>query len=62
MAGRVGQMGIVPLAMKLRQIENRIQQGEEFDGIETPVIHTRREINEIIAAVQALVTENVHSS
>jgi signal transduction histidine kinase/FixJ family two-component response regulator len=61
-AGRVGQMGIGQLAMKLRQIENRIHQGEEFDGIETPVIHTRREIDEIVAAVQALVTENVHSS
>lgn len=62
LAGRVGQMGIVPLSLKLRQIETRIQQGEEFDGIETPVIHTRKKIQEIVAAVQLLVAENVHSS
>jgi DNA-binding response OmpR family regulator len=62
MAGRVGQMGIVPLSLRLRQIETRIQQGEEFDGIETPVIHTQKEINEIVAAVQLLVAESVQSS
>jgi CheY-like chemotaxis protein len=61
LAGRTGQMGILSLSLKLRQLENRIEEGETLEGLQMPLIHVRREVEELVKTIQSLVLEKSHS-
>lgn len=61
LAGRVGQIGILPLSLKLRQIETKIEEGESLDAIFLPLVNVRKEVDQLLATVQSMSLEKSNS-
>ncbi|HYF69882.1 MAG TPA: ATP-binding protein [Ohtaekwangia sp.] len=61
LAGRVGQIGILPLSLKLRQIETKIEEGETLDAIFLPLVNVRKEVDQLLATVQSMSLEKSNS-
>jgi signal transduction histidine kinase/DNA-binding response OmpR family regulator len=56
LAGRIAQMGILPLSLKLREIEMRIEKGDDLTSI-TPIISVLKdEVSAMIREISALTT------
>jgi signal transduction histidine kinase/FixJ family two-component response regulator len=54
LAGRIGQIGVLPLSMRLREIETRIETGEEFDTVIPSVTKEIEEIRNIIRTLESM--------
>jgi CheY-like chemotaxis protein len=53
LAGRVAQMGIVPLSLKLREVEMRIEKGEELNTILPIISMLSDELNNVVKLISA---------
>lgn len=49
LAGRVGQVGVLTLSLKLRDTETKIEKGEDFDAILPDILAQREEVKGLVA-------------
>ncbi len=49
LAGRVGQVGVLTLSLKLRDTETKIEKGEDFDAILPDILAQRAEVKGLVA-------------
>lgn len=61
LAGRVGQMGVLPLSLKLRQIEIRIENGEELGSILPMAMMLKEEVKQLVRTMDEVVVEKSSS-
>ena len=54
MAGRVGQIGAPELSLKLREVEKRIENGEDIQGIIPIVIMLRQEMKKVLKVLSKI--------
>jgi HPt (histidine-containing phosphotransfer) domain-containing protein len=48
LAGRVGQVGVLSLSLKLRDTETRIEKGEDFDSLLPGISAQREEVKRLV--------------
>jgi signal transduction histidine kinase/FixJ family two-component response regulator len=58
MAGRVGQMGLLPLSARLREVEARIEKGETLDTLLPLVTSLKEEVGKLLSTIQSQVLES----
>ena len=53
LAGRIGQMGILPLSMKLREMEMKIENGEDLGNVVPMISVLREEVSKVVKLISA---------
>jgi signal transduction histidine kinase/DNA-binding response OmpR family regulator len=58
-AGRVGQIGVGPLSLQLREVEGRIENGEDFSHIRPTVLLLKGQISKLLNAMSKIAFEKM---
>src|SRR5690606_2632610 len=59
LAGRIGQMGIGPLSLKLREVETKIIAGEEVEALMRPLIKLKEEVTLLLQKIKGMMEMEV---
>jgi CheY-like chemotaxis protein len=59
-AGRIGQIGLMPLSQKLREIELEINDGISFEAILPVVLEAKEEVKVLLQALESVVESPNH--